>query len=272
ALQYMQLAPEEMVKTGLQFIKRKSANVSWYYIVNHTGNTIDSLIHLQANTKNYFLLDPLTGKQGKIIPVEKDRKNYVRIQLLPGESSIVKCTDKTDNTPVWQYRQQSKSSIILKNPWAVSFTAGGPQLPAKRTISKLSSWTNWNDSSLQNFSGTAVYQSNFNLPTKQAIQYTLDLGQICESAKVWINGKQAGTAWSLPYQLEIGNLLKTGRNEIKIEVVNLMANRIRYMDRNNIPWRNYHEINFVNIKYKEFNAAAWPLQPSGLIGPVVIKY
>jgi len=47
-----------------------------------------------------------------------------------------------------------------------------------------------------------------------------------------------------------------------------MANRIRYMDRNHITWRNYHEINFVNIRYQPYDAAKSKPMPSGLVGPV----
>ena len=89
-----------------------------------------------------------------------------------------------------------------------------------------------------------------------------------ESAKVWINGKYVGLLWSIPYQARVGKFLQAGTNTITIEVANLMANRIRYMDRNGITWRNYHEINFVNINYKNFDASNWKVQPSGLEGPV----
>lgn len=78
-----------------------------------------------------------------------------------------------------------------------------------------------------------------------------------ETASIKINGKQAGYIYSVPYELRIGKFLKQGNNKIDIEVSNLMANRIRYMDRNNMVWRNYHEINFVNKEYKEFNASNW---------------
>ena len=77
--------------------------------------------------------------------------------------------------------------------------------------------------------------------------------------------------WSFPFELRLGNYLKAGKNELKIEVANLMANRVRYMDKNNIQWRNYHEINFVNINYKPFDASNWSVMPSGLEGPVKIK-
>jgi len=47
-----------------------------------------------------------------------------------------------------------------------------------------------------------------------------------------------------------------------------MANRIREMDRRGQVWRNYHEINFVNINYTQFDAGQWKVQPSGVDGEV----
>jgi hypothetical protein len=94
------------------------------------------------------------------------------------------------------------------------------------------------------------------------------LDKLYESARVIINGKDAGLIWSLPYELNVGSLLKEGSNTISIEVCNLMANRIRDMDRKGEVWRNYHEINFVNINYKDFDAGKWKVQPSGLDGAV----
>jgi hypothetical protein len=42
------------------------------------------------------------------------------------------------------------------------------------------------------------------------------------------------------------------------------------MDRNDMLWRNFHEINFVNILYKPFDASGWDVMHSGLGGPVSI--
>ena len=132
-------------------------------------------------------------------------------------------------------------------------------------------WTAFtDDSTTQNFSGTGVYSTTFTLPEKAASEYLLQLGQVHESAKVFINGKEVGILWSLPYQAKIGQYLTKGENTITIEVANLMANRIRYLDRTGEDWRRYHEINFVNIDYKNFDAAKWKVQPSGLAGPVTI--
>ena len=106
---------------------------------------------------------------------------------------------------------------------------------------------------------------------KENAKYMLDLGKVLESARVWVNGKEVGYAFSIPFRLDISNFVKEGENKLEIEVANLMANHVRYLDRNEILWRNYHEINFVNIDYKPFDASGWAIMPSGLVGPVKLE-
>ena len=36
-------------------------------------------------------------------------------------------------------------------------------------------------------------------------------------------------------------------------------------------WKKFHDINFVNINYKPFDASEWPIMDSGLLGPVELK-
>jgi hypothetical protein len=101
-----------------------------------------------------------------------------------------------------------------------------------------------------------------------ADEYLLVPGNIYESARVWINGKEAGIIWSVPFQLNVGKFLHPGTNTLCIEVANLMANRIREMDRQGIEWKRFHDINIVNLSYRPFSAADWSILPSGLEGPV----
>ena len=68
--------------------------------------------------------------------------------------------------------------------------------------------------------------------------------------------------------IEIGDFLNEGENVLEIEVVNLPANRIADMDRRKVPWRLFHDINFVNMHYEPFDASDWPPVTSGLLGPV----
>jgi hypothetical protein len=113
--------------------------------------------------------------------------------------------------------------------------------------------------------------STFELPAGSAKEYVLKLDSLFESARIKINGKDAGLIWSLPYQLRLGNLVRPGKNTIEIEVANLMANRIRYMDRQKIKWREYNGSQFVNIDYEPFDASNWKTSPAGLAGPVYIE-
>ena len=48
------------------------------------------------------------------------------------------------------------------------------------------------------------------------------------------------------------------------------ANRIRDLDRRGVDWKIMHEINFVNLDYRPFDASAWPDTLSGLLGPVTL--
>jgi hypothetical protein len=54
-----------------------------------------------------------------------------------------------------------------------------------------------------------------------------------------------------------------------------MANRIAYLDRNNIEWKKFYNINMParmrqNTKNGIFDASSWQPRESGLIGPVTI--
>jgi hypothetical protein len=270
ALAYRAMKPEAMTDIGLQFIRRSFSGGKYYYVVNHTAAKIDADLPVNANG-TVLIMDPQSGASGLAATQEKNGQLKVRLQMRSGEAMILKITDQPNiGAASWVYLNKPAKQIVLNNAWSLSFTTGGPELPTEQKLSKLISWTNLADTKLRDFSGTGVYTSSFILKSKAAKEYLLNLNQVDESARVWVNGNEVGILWSIPFQARIGRYLKSGANTIKVEVVNLMANRIRYMDQNKIIWRNYHEINFVDINYKAFDASKWSIMPSGLIGPVTI--
>ena len=123
---------------------------------------------------------------------------------------------------------------------------------------------------MKRFGGTARYKLEFDAPATKADDWLLDLGDVRESARVRINGKDVGTLWSIPLRVRVGAFLKPGRNVLELDVTNLAANRIRYMVQQKAPWKIMREINFVNINYRPFDASGWALTPSGLLGPVTL--
>ncbi len=265
SLQSVAVKREALTDLGLQFIRRKTTTGKYYYLVNHTAKDIDTFLALNE-AGSVLIMDP----QSTAVGLAEINNGKVRVQIKSGESLVLQVGSNVAENKPWLYLNKAANPIAITKPWKLHFTAGGPEIPADQQLSQLVSWTELSDPKLQAFSGTGVYSSSFDLKEKTAKEYLLNLNQVDESARVWINGQEVGILWSIPFETRIGKYLKAGTNTIKIEVVNLMANRIRDMDIKKIPWRNYHEINFVNINYKDFDATNWKVMPSGLIGPVTI--
>jgi hypothetical protein len=271
AMEYLRIQRESLVDAGLQFVRRSINGGKYYYLVNHSANAVNTMLPLQFLANTVTIMDPQTGATGIAHFVKKQNTTDVQVQLKAGQAIILKASVNKDTGSPWKYWEPAGTTIELNGEWTLHFKEGGPQLPSDKKMKTLQPWTEFtDDSTTQSFSGIAVYSTTFNLPAKNAAGYLLQLGKMYESAKVFINDMEVGILWSIPFEAEISKYLKEGTNTIKIEVANLMANRIRNMDINKQEWRKFHEINFVNINYKRFDATNWKVEPSGLAGPVTI--
>ena len=164
--------------------------------------------------------------------------------------------------------QQLEKADEIKGEWNIEFIQGGPVLPANVKINNLESWTNFGDKETKRFFGTARYKIKFRNPDPDCKNWILDLGKVCESARVKINNHDLGALWSIPFKMSVGNILREGENELEIEVTNLSANRIKDLDEHGVNWKKFYDINFVNLQYKKFDASTWNFVDSGLLGPV----
>ncbi len=269
ALAYSGVQGEQIREYGLNFTRRAMDDGTFYYLVNHDSTAVDAMIPLRSPAQTVLILDPQDGRFGKAAMETGNDGVRVRVQLQPGESVFLRTfTSGKSGAGAWAYEEQRHAPVELTGTWDLKFTGGGPSLPRAMELEELLPWTALGDSAMLDFSGTAEYALKFNMPELSADEYLLDLGQVHSSARVWLNGSDLGILWSVPFEIKAGKYLKEGENTLKIEVANLMANRIRYMDRQEIPWRIFHEINFVNILYRPFDASGWEVSMSGLEGPV----
>src|SRR5690606_36719729 len=156
----------------------------------------------------------------------------------------------------------------LNGDWQISFLRGGPSLPDSATISELQSWITLSEKA-ENFSGTAKYEIAFQNPDASVKNWQLNLGDVRESAKIWVNGNCIGTLWANPFEINIGALLE-GTYTLTLEVTNLSANRIRAKELRGEECKNFYEINMVNKDYKTFDATKWDPAPSGILGSLTI--
>lgn len=270
ALRINGIKREVLTNRGLKFIRKKSDRGTYYYLVNHTSSDVDETIAFNATGKNALIMDPQTGDYGRVVSAEEGGQSFVRIQCRAGEACFVLFSERdVSGIDDWQYKRLENQEIInLDGSWKIDFLEGGPELPESRTIDSLQYWTNLEVDKIDAFSGTARYSTTFHMDEFSHTDYLLKLGNVAHSARIILNGQDIGVLWSEPFVVKVGKFLEEGENTLQIEVANLMANRIRYMDQQGMEWRNYHEINFVNIRYKPFDASGWEVMASGLAGPV----
>lgn len=263
---------EELVDRGIEFVRRDEGNGSVYFLANLGRKPIEGWIPLSVPASSVGVFDPMQARRG-VAEIRKGEggRTEVALQMDPGQTLVLRTRRERVSGPSWPSLKVAGEPRQIEGEWSVEFIEGGPALPTPARIRQLDSWTEWGHlpedqrAALRAFSGTARYRIAFDMPDPKADGWILDLGEIRHSARVRLNGRNLGTVFSIPYRLSLDEGLREGRNEMEIEVTNLMANRIAEMDRRNVPWKNFF---FVNIHYKAFDAGEWEPLPSGLLGPV----
>ncbi len=271
-LEHTGVLRESSVETaGIAFMRRTDAHGAFYFLVNQGNHAIDQWVPFASLTANALLMDPMTGKVGRAATqTQAGAATEAYLQLAPGESVFVRSTSPQDKSlPGWNYRQNAGSARELSGPWQIDFIEGGPEMPPSLQTATLASWTKLGGPLAERFAGTARYTTRFQAPpgTQQAL---LNLGNVCQSARVRVNGNIVSVLLAAPFQICVDHL-KAGDNLLEIEVTGVAANRIRDLDRRGIDWKIFKDINFVTIDYKPFNAAEWPLTDCGLLGPVTLQ-
>ena len=246
-------AKAEAMRTdlGLRAIRRQNDTGYHYFIANLTPRDIDADIPLAIPFQGATWYNPMNGDITSAIA----RNGKVRITLRSGESRIL----QTSAQPV-QYvavAQPQTEQLPLTGPWTLRFTEEAPRVSGTFRLPKLQTWETLSDSAAITM-GTGIYETTFRLTKEQAAQsWQIDLGDVRESARVYINGQFIGCAWAVPFVLDC-------RNTLRIEVTNLPANRIADLDRRGVKWRKFNEINVVDIDYKRTTYDGWAPMPSGL--------
>lgn len=269
ALASLKIRRERWAGEELRFIRRRVEDGYWYFLVNPTDHPLDEVIELGVRHAAVVRLDPWSDKPGMLVESSVGKRGHgPRVVLEPGASVVLRTFDKQAPSAAKWSEPAKLSPMPVGGPWRVEFMEGGPTRPEPFTTHLLGSWTTLGLMGTRDFSGSVRYSANFDLREKPARRVFLDLGRVEVTARVSVNGKNAGTCWFPPYRLDVTDMLGGGNNQLVIEVTNLAANRIARMDRVGEKWKIFHEINFVSIRYGAFDASSWLPMDSGLCGPV----
>ena len=275
-LSFASIRRESIVDNGLKFTRRTNQNESYYFILNPTNKPFEGWIALQVKARSVGIYNPMTLQKGVAKTRIASAGNVeVYAKLLPQESLVISTFDAVQGGEKFIFYDTISTGRELKGSWKIDFLEGGPELPASKEVATLGSWTDLGGEAVKNFSGTAKYTINFSKPEGKADGWLLNLGKVCESARIILNNNELITLLGPEYQIVIEKQLLKSQNTLEIKVSNLAANRIAYLDRNNVQWKKFYNTNFParmrqNSKNGLFDASAWLPRESGLIGPVTL--
>lgn len=276
-LAFANITHESMITDGLEFTRRIINDRPVYFVINRTEKSFDGWLPLSTKAKSAAIYNPMSGIVG-MGKIRQSANGNIEIyaQIAPEESFIFEINVKQTGVKPYPFFKSGETSHEIDGKLTVTFVEGGPTLPQSAEINKLISWTEFGGDDVKNFSGTAVYTIHFTKPKEKSGAWLLELGQVHESARVFLNGKELATLIIAPFQVMIDNSLLKDNNTLEVKVSNLMANRIADLDRRNVNWKKFYNTNFAarlpeNRKDGLFNAAKWQPKESGLIGPVKLR-
>jgi hypothetical protein len=241
-----------------------------YFVRNQTmeSKSLDCVFRADGTVARFW--NPVTGVIGPAFrSVIDGGGRKLRVDLPPAGSVFVVFTPAASGGLLAAQPAALRQSIVLpvSGPWSLDFPDGWGVKDGARLIDQLASWTASDEVAVKYFSGTATYTTTIELPEdviSKGADLSIDLGDVKEMAEVFLNGKSLGIVWTPPYRLKLGDAVRPGKNELKIEVANLWANRL-IGDLTHPEQGTYTRTNMAQA----FKAGDAPLT-SGLLGPVGI--
>ena len=260
---------EGLSESGLSFIRKQGDDGTVYFVTNLSDRFRNGKVRLATKCNYIEIYDPLNGNRGIASSEETGNGTELLLNLEPGQSCFLFCKDKKSGTGDWPYYAETGNEpLTIKTNWTITPVSGGPELPSPVRTDSLKSWISFGND-WQIFGGKAVYSAEIKLDKGYLDgPVRLDLGDIHETAKVTINGRDLGLLWCIPYKIIIppGTLKK--ENRIEIEVTNLSFNRILDLDKRGVAWKNYYNTEFVDINYKPFDTSDKNPVASGLLNDI----
>jgi hypothetical protein len=242
---------------------RRTADNDIYFVANQRMRTEDLTVHFRVAGETAELWHPETGRIEPANYAAVGNQTSVALHLNPEESVFVVFHE--GGAPRHEATVSTTEDLLsMTGKWKVAFP---PNLgaPPQIELSSLSSWTASTDPGVRYFSGTATYAKQFNLAegwNRSGSQIVLDLGRVREFAQVTLNGHRLpAILWKPPFMVDVTSALKTGLNDIEVEITNLWPNRII----GDIQPEAKDKYTFT--VYGAYQADS-PLVESGLLGPV----
>lgn len=216
-------------KGALKSRRRDFDDAVVYFLLNDRDVDFDGAVSLVS--PKGAKAEVWTAEDGAMTPVavRVDGENRVSVKLsLKAHRSVFVVLSPACGEPASSSRGEVRSVAGTVDSWMVTFDGPGA-VAGVQAFDRLRSWSEHDNPAIRYFSGRARYVGNFIQPYSpvfRASRIALDLGRVCDLARVWVNQRPVGILWQEPFTADITEYVREGVNQLEIEVVNTWPNRM----------------------------------------------
>ena len=283
--------PEDFESDGsVRYTHQLIPSGEFYFVSNKTSGTLKVNCSFRVSQGTPELWNPMTGETRELPEFEiKKGQIQIPLQFDAYESYFIVFNQngkaKPSNITGVKNFAQPEVLFEVNGPWKVSFDPkwGGPE---NIVFDKLVDWTSSPEEGIKYYSGIAKYHNTIKLPENivadKKTDVYIDLGEVNNLARIYVNGKDMGVVWTAPFRIKITDAVVSGDNQLEIEVANLWPNRLIGDEQKpddgikNGQWPEWlikgkprTSGRYTFTTYKHYKADS-PLLKSGLMGPVKI--
>lgn len=246
-------------EADLKFIRRTTPEADIYFIYNYSDEPLRTEMHFRQSERRPEIWNPVSGVRsdapmfrvtadGVSVPYHFAPRGStfvvfrkplperwavgaepVSLELGNGELLVA------DEEMTISYSDGSRRNLRfaprpdserIQGPWQVAFV-DGRGAPEQAVFEELICWTKHEDAGVRHYSGTAVYSTEFETRRPNSNQAAiLDLGNVSDIARLFINGEQVGILWTPPFRADIAPFLRDGVNTLEVHIANRWINRL----------------------------------------------
>lgn len=265
------LQPDAILPEGVAFCHRRDGNTDIYFLSNQLDTVQTFTAAFRFGNGSVKVYDPMTSRCTTPIDdiMRQDSLTAVRLTMQPRQSLFVLFNEKDIKAelvskwhmPLEPDMPRRQMTWKLKGGWQMSFVENGTRLKTD----SLFSWADHPDDAVRYFSGHVRYATTLIYKSKNIdSRVILSLGDVRDVAHVWLNGHDLGILWIAPYETDVTDWLRQGKNTLEIEVVNTWHNALRGADRSTPPYEGI----WTNAKYRTKGDS---LLPAGLLTQPVLR-
>ncbi len=200
-------------------VRRDLKDGEIYFVANPTDAPVDYSLEPVPNRRALETWNPLTGKRTRVVGRLLNSRLPARgSQFIVARDHFTTSDNPPAGPPHFGPFPLKQELDTIGSDWTLRFV--GPDAPPVQHLKDPVYWEGLAD--CVKFSGEGIYSTEFNAVVKPI---TLRLPPVHHAAWVTVNGKQAGSVWLPPYELDISKFVKQGVNRLEIHVFSSMANR-----------------------------------------------